>query len=314
MGNTALGIGDFASGRGVARRLTTSARRPKTDAVIKSMKKYENRAALPLVAPFVVVYGALFLYPTLQMLAMSFTNGQLIVAGDFVGVDNYLKLFRDWRFSNAVRNTAYFVAMTVVPGTLLGLGFAMLVVRLGRFWQGSVLTAFFLPYVLPVTTVTSIWTWFAYGPAQIVLPDHVLAIPALVLPLAAVITVWWTVGFNVLLFMAGLKAIPPELYEAARLDGAGRWAQFRYITWPLTWPVTALVLTIQLITQIKVFDQVYLLAQGGRVDASMVLVQYIYTLAFQRNQGGYAATVAVALFLIVGVLSVLQFQLLRARR
>jgi multiple sugar transport system permease protein len=277
-------------------------------------KKYENRTALPLVAPFVIVYAALFLYPTLQMLAMSLTSGQLIVPGEFVGLDNYLKLFRDWRFGNSVRNTAYFVALTVVPGTLLGLGFAMLVVRLKRFWQGLVLAAFFLPYVLPVTTVTSIWAWFSYGPGQIILPERVLAMPAYVLPMAAVITIWWTVGFNVLLFMAGLKNIPAELYEAAKLDGAGRWVQFRDVTWPLIWPVTALVLTIQLITQIKVFDQVYLLVQGGRVDASMVLVQYIYTLAFQRNQGGYAATVAVALFVIVAALSVLQFQLLRARK
>ncbi len=277
-------------------------------------KKYDNRAALPLVAPFVIAYAALFLYPAVQMLVMSFTSGQLIAPGEFVGFDNYLKLFRDWRFGNSVRNTAYFVAMTVVPGTLLGLGFAMLVVRLKGVWQALVLAAFFLPYILPVTTITSIGTWFAYGPGQLVLPDRVLGMPAWVLPMAALMTIWWTVGFNVLLFMAGLRNIPAELYEASKLDGAGRWVQFREITWPLIWPVTALVLTVQLITQIKVFDQVYLLVQGGRVDATMVLVQYIYTLAFQRNQGGYAATVAVALFLIVAVLSVLQFQLLRARR
>lgn len=280
----------------------------------KRSNRLDNRTALPLVAPFVIVYAALFLYPTLQMLAMSLTSGQLIAPGEFVGLDNYLKLFRDWRFGNSVRNTALFVALTVVPGTLLGLAFAMLVVRLGRFWQGLVLAAFFLPYVLPVTTVTSIWTWFAYGPGQVILPERVLATPAFVLPMAAAITIWWTVGFNVLLFMAGLKNIPAELYEAAKLDGAGRWVLFRDVTWPLIWPVTALVLTIQLITQIKVFDQVYLLVQGGRVDASMVLVQYIYTLAFQRNQGGYAATVAVALFVIVAALSVLQYQLLRARK
>ena len=277
-------------------------------------KKYDHRAALPLLAPFVIVYAALFLYPTLQMLAMSLTDGQLILPGEWVGLSNYLKLFRDWRFGNSVLNTGYFVALTVVPGTLLGLAFAMLVVRLKGFWQAVVLAVFFLPYILPVTTVTSIWTWFVYGPGQVVLPDRVLGRPPFVLPIAATITVWWTVGFNVLLFMAGLKNIPAELYEAAKLDGAGRWMQFRTITWPLIWPVTALVLTIQLIMQIKVFDQVYLLVQGGRVDASMVLVQYIYTLAFQRNQGGYAATVAVALFVIVAAVSVLQFQLLRARK
>jgi len=276
--------------------------------------KRDNLAALPLVAPFVIVYAALFLYPTLQMLAMSLTNGQLILPGEWVGIDNYLKLFRDWRFGNSVANTAYFVGLTVVPGTLLGLAVAMLVVRLKGFWQAVVLAVFFLPYILPVTTVTSIWTWFVYGPGQVVLPDRVLGRPPFVLPIAATITVWWTVGFNVLLFMAGLKNIPAELYEAAKLDGAGRWVQFRTITWPLIWPVTALVLTIQLIMQVKVFDQVYLLVQGGRVDASMVLVQYIYTLAFQRNQGGYAATVAVALFVIVAAVSVLQFQLLRARK
>lgn len=114
-------------------------------------KKPDNRAALPLVAPFVIVYAALFLYPTLQMLAMSLTDGQLILPGEWVGLSNYLKLFRDWRFGNSVANTAYFVALTVVPGTLLGLGFAMLVVRLKGVWQAVVLAVFFLPYILPVT-------------------------------------------------------------------------------------------------------------------------------------------------------------------
>ena len=114
-------------------------------------------------------------------------------------------------------------------------------------------------------------------------------------------------------FLVAKGALPKELFEAARIDGAGRWVSFRYITWPLIWPVTALVLTIQLILQLKVFDQVYLMIANGRVDATMVLVQYIYTVAFQRNQGGYASTVAVALFVIVLVVAVLQFQILRFR-
>jgi multiple sugar transport system permease protein len=115
----------------------------------------------------------------------------------------------------------------------------------------------------------------------------------------------------VLLFIAGLRAVPAEIYEAATLDGAGRWRQFRSITWPLIWPVTALVLTIQLILQIKVFDQVYLLSSGNK--NTMPLVQYIYTVAFQQNQSGLGAAVALALFVFVSVISVLQFQLLRAR-
>jgi multiple sugar transport system permease protein len=133
------------------------------------------------------------------------------------------------------------------------------------------------------------------------------------MPTVAVVTLWWTLGFNVLLFIAGLRNISPEIYEAASLDSATRWRQFTRITWPLIWPVTALVLTIQLILQLKIFDQVYLFVQGGRPDPSMVLVQYIYSQAFQKNEGGYAAAISVALFVIVIVFSVLQFQVLRAR-
>jgi multiple sugar transport system permease protein len=133
------------------------------------------------------------------------------------------------------------------------------------------------------------------------------------LPIVALITVWWTNGLSILLFLAGLRNIPAEIYEAAELEGANRWQVFRSITWPLIWPVTALCLTIQLILQMKIFDQVYLFSMGGRTQATMVLVQYIFDQGFVHNKGGYAATIAVALFVIVIALSVLQFQALRAR-
>jgi multiple sugar transport system permease protein len=184
------------------------------------------------------------------------------------------------------------------------------------------LALFFLPYVLPVSTVTTIWGWmlgYPNGPLQPLIalvvghPVRVFRTVSWILPAVAVITLWWTSGFNVLLFLAGLRSIPPELYEAARIDGAGRVRQFVSVTWPLIWPVTALVLTIQLILQIKLFDQLYMFVGGGQVDATLVLVQYIYSLGFQRDNGGYAATVAVALFVLVVALSVLQFTALRAR-
>jgi multiple sugar transport system permease protein len=135
----------------------------------------------------------------------------------------------------------------------------------------------------------------------------------LFMPAVAFVTIWWLLGFNVLLFVAGLRNISGDIYEAAALDGAGRMSQFRLITWPLIWPVTVLVFTIQLILQLKIFDQVYLFAQGGRVDATLVMVQYIYKQAFQMNKGGLAAAASVVLFLLIVVVSVLQFQLLRAR-
>jgi multiple sugar transport system permease protein len=188
--------------------------------------------------------------------------------------------------------------------------------------QSIILAAFFLPFILPVTVVYLIWDWMLnlqFGIAQYIIEPIVgkrvnvwRTIPWF-LPTAAVLTIWWTNGFSILLFLAGLRNIPRELYEAAALDGATRWQVFRSITWPLIWPVTVLCLTIQLILQLKIFDQVYLFAQGGRTQATMVLVQYIYEQAFQKNSSGYAATIAVALFVIVVTFSVLQFQLLRMR-
>lgn len=131
------------------------------------------------------------------------------------------------------------------------------------------------------------------------------------MPAVAAVTIWWTAGFSILLFLAGLRSIPAEIYEAAALDNAGRWTTFWRITWPLLWPVTSLVFTIQFISQLKIFDQVYLFSQGGRPNENMVLVYYVFQRAFQMDQGGRAAAVAVTLFVLVVVVSVLQFQLLR---
>jgi len=285
-------------------------------------RRTEMLVALVLVAPFVVVYGWLFIYPTIQMVNLSFTNAPLIGAGEGVGFANYVKLFGDRVFRTAVWNTSYFVLLTVIPGTIVALIIAMMVGRLKGWAQSITLAAFFLPYILPVTVVFLIWQWmfdFQYGVAQHILtpivgePVNVWRRAPWFIPMAALVTVWWTNGFSILLFLAGLRNISSEIYEAAELDGATRWQVFWRITWPLIWPVTVLCLTIQLILQLKIFDQVYLFSIGGRTNQTMVLVQYIFEQAFVHNKGGYAATVAVALFVIIIVFSVLQFQALRAR-
>ena len=137
-------------------------------------------------------------------------------------------------------------------------------------------------------------------------------IPAF-MPVVAFVTIWWLVGFNVLLFIAGLRNISSEIYDAAKLDGATRWQMFSRVTWPLIWPITVLVATIQLILQLKIYDQIYLFSQGGRTDATLSMVYLIYRAAFQHNQGGYGATVALVLFAIIVLVSVLQFQILQWR-
>ncbi|HTZ67380.1 MAG TPA: sugar ABC transporter permease [Roseiarcus sp.] len=286
-------------------------------------KRSEYFTAAVLMAPFIVIYGVLFVYPTIKMVEQSLTNAPLIGAGKWVGFDNYLRLASDRLFSVAIWNTLYFVVLSVIPSTLLALAVALGVNRLKGWLQSVVLAAFFLPYILPVSVVFRIWSWIFdkdFGVAQYLIAPlnggHSLSIfrtIPLFMPAVAFVTVWWLLGFNVLLFIAGLRNISSEIYEAAGLDGASRLTQFRRITWPLIWPVTVLVFTIQLILQLKIFDQVYLFAQGGRVDATMVMVQYIYKQAFQMNKGGLADAAAVVLFALIVVVSVLQFQLLRAR-
>jgi multiple sugar transport system permease protein len=286
-------------------------------------KRTEILAASMLMAPFVVTYGVLFIYPTIKMAQLSLTNAPLIGPGKWVGLDNYFRLASDHLFSVAIWNTLYFVILSVIPSTLIGLLVALGVNRLKGWLQSVVLAAFFLPYVLPVSVVFRIWQWMCdkdFGIAQHVVQlfnngerlSIFRTIP-LFMPAVAIVTIWWLIGFNVLLFIAGLRNISSEIYEAAELDGAGRWTQFRRITWPLIWPVTVLVFTIQLILQLKIFDQVYLFSQGGRVDTTIVMVEYILKQAFQMNKGGLAAAASMVLFVLIAALSVLQFQLLRAR-
>lgn len=289
------------------------------------MRRYHKPEVLTaalLLAPFLITYGLLFVYPTLKMLMMSFTKAPLIGAGDWVGLANFRKLFGDRLFGVALWNTLYFVALSVVPSTLLGLAIALGVNRLKGYWQSAVLAAFFVPYILPVSVVFRIWGWmldnqfgiFQY-PIQAVwgAPVPIFRTLPLFMPTVAFITIWWLVGFNVLLYIAGLRNISAEIYEAAALDGATRWQSFRRITWPLIWPITVLVATIQLILQLKIFDQVYLFAVGGRVDSTLTLVMLVYRSAFQKNQGGYGAAAAVVLFALIVVVSVLQYQATRAR-
>jgi len=276
--------------------------------------------AMSLIAPFVFIFCLVFLYPTIRVLELSFTNAPLIGEGEWVGLANYQRLLTDNLFYTSLKNNGYFVLLTVVPTTAIALGIALMVNRLAGRMQAAILAIFFLPYILPVSVVTQIWAWmldFQFGILQPVIalfvgePVAVFKHPAWVMPTVATVTIWWTNGFNVLLFIAGLRNIPQELYEAAALDGATRRQLFTRVTWPLLWPVTALVLTLQLILQLKIFDQVYLLSGGGPFNSSYVLLMMVYREAFQLNNGGYASAVALVLFVIIMVVSVLQFQLLR---
>lgn len=288
-------------------------------AMIRNRSRH-RLVAFSLILPFVAIFALVFAYPIVEVVRMSFTNAPLIGGGDWVGLANYERLFSDRLFYTSLKNNGYFVLLTVVPTTVLALVIALAVSRLSGRMQALALVLFFTPYVLPVSVVTQIWAWmldFQFGILQPAIEFFtgkrvpVFKNPFWVMPSVAAVTIWWTNGFNVLLFIAGLRNIPEELYEAAKLDGATRRQLFFRVTWPLLWPVTALVLTLQLILQLKIFDQIYLLSEGGPFNSSYVLLLMVYREAFQLNNGGYAAAISLILFLLIVVISVLQFQVLR---
>jgi multiple sugar transport system permease protein len=270
------------------------------------------------VAPFLFFYGAFLIYPAVQVCYLSLTNSDIAGQGVFIGLQNYAELIHDQDFWASVGHTLYFIVLTVVPNTAVAFLLALLVVRLKRL-RLPILSAFFLPFVLPVSVVTTAALWILdtnFGIVNYLFSTSIswFQDPIWAMPAVAVVTIWWTVGFNMLLFLAGLQNISTDVYEASSIDGASPFQQFFYITFPLMWPVTSLVLVLQLIAQFKIFDQVYLLTQGGPYNSTMVVLLYMYRQAFQQNRGGYASAVAIVLVVIMLVISAIQFRVLQGRR
>ena len=181
------------------------------------MSKYKKNiviSAYILIFPFVLIYCLFLLYPTLYTLLFSFTNSPLIGWGDWVGLENYIKLWNDKFFWKSLKNTFVFVFWTVIPNTIIGLMCAMMISRIKNFLlSGALLACFFLPHILPVTVVTEIWQWMVskqFGIIQEGL-DYLgfkrigfFSQRAWAMPMVALITIWWTVGFNILLFIVGM--------------------------------------------------------------------------------------------------------------
>jgi multiple sugar transport system permease protein len=272
-----------------------------------------RRDALPawlLLTPFLVAFGLFFFLPALETFWLSLTESSLTRTNAFVGLENYHTLLNDPSFRDAVGNTFYFSLLTVIPLCAIGLLMAMLVDRFTSV-QGWLQGAFFLPFVLPISVMTLIADWMLQPSSGVV--NHLLggarpwlADPHWALPAVAIGTIWWTVGFNMLLFLAGLRNIPAELYEAAALDGARGFTLFRTITWPALRPVVSTALILQMIASLKVFGQTYILTSGGPFNTTRVALHYMYETAFTQSDAGYAAAVAMAFVAIVILLSLLQ--------
>jgi multiple sugar transport system permease protein len=289
------------------------------DLVLRSARR-EGLPATLLLAPFLIVFLLFFLVPAGVTFWMSLTESSLTRTNAFVGLANYHTLLNDPSFWDSVLNTFYFALLTVIPLTALGLVMALLVNRFvkAQAWLQGV---FFLPFVLPISVMTLIADWMLQPSSGVI--NHILggqrpwlADPYWALPAVAIGTVWWTVGFNMLLFLAGLRNIPADLYEAAALDGARGFTLFRSTTWPALRPVATTALILQIIASLKVFGQTYILTSGGPFNTTRVTLHYMYETAFTQSDAGYAAAIAMAFVTIVILLSVLQAGVVRwlARR
>lgn len=278
-----------------------------------AQKRRQALIAYTFLLPTLLVFLIFRHGPAVVSLFMGFFSWTLIDTPKFIGLDNYSRLVQDDIFWRSLKNTFLFVLMTVPTDVVLALFLALLVnQKLRGMWLFRL--AFFMPFVTATAIVAIVWRWI-YQPQGIangalsffgLEPLTWLSDPDWALPAVAIMSVWKHVGFNMLILVAGLQAIPQDYEDAARLDGAGARAIFFGITLPLLRPVLVLVTILTTIGSFQVFDAAFVMTNGGPFYATTTVVYYIYQNAFGQYQMGYAAAIAFALFLIMIVLTVVQ--------
>jgi multiple sugar transport system permease protein len=267
------------------------------------------RPAVLLMAPFLILFVLFIIGPSIYMFVMSFFDTSLVRSGlgPFAGVRNYTDALGNSAFWAAMWHTIWFTILTTPPLVVLAFVFALLADRVSRgrwFFR----LAFFLPYILPSAVVALIWIWL-YTPELGLLGKIVTGLgfaepswlgnPSLAMWSLAFTTVWWTLGFNFVLYLAGLQDIPRDLYEAASIDGAGPWQQIRRITIPMLARTTSLVIVLQVIASLKVFDQMYIMTSGGPNFSTRSALEYVYDVGFTDFRTGYASAVSALFFILV---------------
>jgi multiple sugar transport system permease protein len=277
------------------------------------LHRAEARAGYLFVAP-----GALFIFifvvvPMVSGLTLSFFHWDIFTPPIFAGVRNYLQLLEDPLFLAALRNTSYFACVSVPISVTLSLILAIVINE--RWFRGRAVFSviYFIPVVMSMVSVALIWRWLydsEYGLLNVALKLMGLARqmwlvdPRWVIPAMMAVNIWKTVGYNMVIYLAGLQGIPREYYEAAELDGASRMRQLLYITLPLLRPATLFVTVISVIQSFQTFDLVYVfVGERGPSEGSIVAVYNVYMTAFRSYQMGYASAQAAVLFLIIMVFS-----------
>jgi multiple sugar transport system permease protein len=294
---------------------------PRTAA--RSRARSEALTAWALTLPATIAYLLMLLLPTIAAMALAFTDYELGGEGlHWIGLDNFRELLGDRGFLQSLRNTVVYVGL-VTPGSIAGALLLALLIEGGARGRTLFRAVFFLPVVSLTVAMASAWQYLLHptiGPLNAALRQLGLGAPAwlsssdTVLLSLAGIGIWENLGFNLVLFLAGLTAIPRELYAAADVDGApSAWERFRLVTWPLLGPTTLFVLTITMIRSIRVFDTVKVLTNGGPNRASEVLLFTMYKEGFTFFRLGYSAAITLVFLAIVLALMWLQTRVLDRR-
>ncbi|NUP88637.1 MAG: sugar ABC transporter permease [Candidatus Sumerlaeia bacterium] len=270
-------------------------------------------------APALALIAIFSFYPIAHAVFMSFHRWRILAPPDFIALANYEALMHSRPFWLALRNTLVFAFVSVPAGLILALGTALLLNRPLRA-RGFFRTVIYFPVTVSMVVIALIWSWMFsenYGVVNGVLqtlglgPRSWLAEPVSAFAVIIVMSVWKGFGYGTVIYLAGLQTIPDSLYEAARIDGASRWRMFRHITLPLLNPTTLFVLVTAFIGSFQVFDQVYVMTEGGPGHSTSVLVHLVYELAYVKFRMGLACAAACILFVITLLFTFLQIGLIR---
>lgn len=273
-------------------------------------------AALIFLAPSLIMLGIFLLWPIAYLFYLSFTAGSFTSAGTYwVGLRNYWRLLLNPDFWQVLGNTAYFTIATVIPSLVIPLGLAVLLNRTVAL-RGLLRSAYFLPSITSLVAAGLGFRWLfqTEGPINALLssigiePIAWLGSTTWAMPVLILLSIWKQLGFNMVVFLAGLQAIPPSRYEAAELDGAGPRQQFWHITLPGLRPTLVFATITTAIFTLRSFEQVYVITGGGPLNSTNLLVYYIYQEAFAQFDFGYAAAAATVLLLVTLLLVYLQLR------
>lgn len=276
---------------------------------------FTSRGAGWFALPYMILFVIFLIIPIVWGLWMSFTNQSLASTNSkFVGLGNYAEAFTSPDMWSSLWNTVFFTLISSIPLVIISFLLAYLVVT-GLPGQWLWRLTFFAPYLLPVSVVTAMWgMMFAndFGLINGILANlgmeqiGWLSEKQVAMWSIAITTVWWTIGFNFLLYLSALQNIPDAVYEAAQVDGANAWRRLTSVTLPMMRPTTVLIVLLQILASLKVFDQIFLLTAGGPDGATRSIIQYIYDQGFSGYRVGYASAVSYIFFAMIVVVSLIQ--------